>query len=81
MTDNRVFSTLFKAGRRTYFFDLKKTKTNEPFITITESKKITNEDDGSFTFEKHRIFLYSKDFEKFVEALNQTLENARDVEE
>jgi len=66
-----VFSKVVKAGRRTYFFDIKSTKGNDLYLTITESKKTT--EDGFEKFEKHKIFLYKEDFEKFEEALNETL--------
>ena len=66
-----VFSKVVKAGRRTYFFDIKSTKGNDLYLTITESKKTT--EDGLERFEKHKIFLYKEDFEKFEEALNETL--------
>ncbi len=66
-----VFSKVVKAGRRTYFFDIKSTKGNDLYLTITESKKTT--EDGFERFEKHKIFLYKEDFEKFEEALNETL--------
>ncbi len=66
-----VFSKVVKAGRRTYFFDIKSTKGKDLYLTITESKKTT--EDGFERFEKHKIFLYKEDFEKFEEALNETL--------
>ena len=53
-----VFSKAVKAGKRTYFFDVKETKHGEKYLTITESKRKFNGDDGSFTYEKHKIFLY-----------------------
>lgn len=66
-----IYSKAVKAGRRTYFFDVKSTKDNDFYITITESKKFS---DGGFErFEKHKIFLYKEDFEKFEEALKETL--------
>ncbi len=69
-----LFSSTFKAGRRTYFFDVKKTKTNDYFLTITESKKFTDNETGDVNFEKHRIFLYEEDFSKFMEALSSSLD-------
>ena len=60
-----VFSQSVKAGKRTYFFDVKTTRNNEHYITITESKKIF-EDSGASHYEKHKIFLYQEDFEKFM---------------
>lgn len=66
-----IFSKAVKAGRRTYFFDVKSTRDNDYYLTITESKKFS---DGNYErFEKHKIFLYKEDFEKFEEALSETL--------
>jgi hypothetical protein len=65
-----VFSKAVKAGKRTYFFDVKETKQGEKYLTITESKRKFNGDDGSFTYEKHKIFLYKEDYSKFQNALN-----------
>ncbi len=67
-----IFSERVRAGKRTYFFDVKATRSNDYYLTITESKK-RFKDDGSFTFEKHKLFLYKEDFNKFVEALNQSV--------
>ena len=62
-----VYSKPVRAGKRTYFFDVKATKGNNDFyLTITESKR-RQEHDGSFTYDKHKIFLYQEDFEKFAE--------------
>ena len=68
--DNRefrsdVFSKLVKAGKRTYFFDIKTTKSNDFYLTITESKKLFDNETGKVTFDKHKMFLYPEDFEKF----------------
>ena len=72
--DNRdkdeIFSKSVRAGKRTYFFDVKNTKTNDYYLTITESKKQFT-DDGKFTFIKHKIFVYKEDFDKFLEGLNE----------
>ena len=65
-----VFSKAVKAGKRTYFFDVKETKQGEKYLTVTESKRKFNGDDGSFTYEKHKIFLYKEDYAKFQNALN-----------
>ena len=67
-----VFSKPVKAGKRTYFFDVKATKGNDYYLTITESKRKV-ERDGSFTYDKHKIFLYKEDFGKFVEGLEEGL--------
>lgn len=59
-----IFSKVLRAGRRTYFFDVRSTKAGDYYLTITESKKFTN-DDGSFHYKKHKIYLYKEDFEGF----------------
>lgn len=66
---DEIFSKKIRAGKRTYFFDVKSTKGNDYFVTITESKK--KFDDGNFV--KHKIFLYKEDFNKFMEALQETI--------
>jgi predicted metal-dependent hydrolase len=63
-----IFSKILRAGRRTYFFDVRATKADDYYITITESKKFT-EEDGSFHFKKHKIYLYKEDFAAFTEIL------------
>jgi hypothetical protein len=65
-----VFSKKVRAGKRTYFFDVKSTRSNDYYITVTESKKRL--EDGVFV--KHKIFLYKEDFEKFAEGLTETVE-------
>lgn len=76
MSDNRdirneeIFSKVLRAGRRTYFFDVRSTKANDYYLTITESKKFTH-DDGSFHYKKHKIYLYKEDFDGFSEILNE----------
>ena len=65
-----IFSKVLRAGRRTYFFDVRSTKADDYYITITESKKFT-EDDGSFHFKKHKIYLYKEDFTSFREILDE----------
>ena len=67
-----VFSKSVRAGKRTYFFDVKTTKSNDYFLTITESKKRIG-DDGNPFYEKHKIFLYREDFEKFLEGFNEAV--------
>jgi len=69
-----VFSKVIRAGKRTYFFDVKATKAGENFITITESKKRFSSEQGKFYFEKHKVFLYKEDFDKFEEGFNEVLE-------
>ena len=63
-----IFSKVLRAGRRTYFFDVRSTKAGDYYLTISESKKFTNED-GTFYFKKHNIFLYKEDFQNFSENL------------
>ena len=67
---DEIFSKVLRAGRRTYFFDVRATKANDYYITITESKKFT-EEDGSFHFKKHKIYLYKEDFTAFREILDE----------
>ncbi|MBN2484784.1 MAG: PUR family DNA/RNA-binding protein [Bacteroidales bacterium] len=67
-----IFSNAVRAGKRTYFFDVKATKRNDYYLTITESKKRYNKD-GRFFYEKHKIFLYKEDFEKFIEGLEDVV--------
>jgi len=67
-----IFSKKVKAGKRTYFFDVKATRSNDYYLTITESKRKTNGD--TFTYEKHKIFLYKEDFFKFTQALNESVD-------
>lgn len=77
-----VYSKAVRAGKRTYFFDVKATRSNDLYITITESKKRFSED-GSAFYEKHKLFLYKEDFDKFLEGLQDTLtevDNIRDKE-
>ena len=69
-----IFSKKIRAGKRTYFFDVKSTKGKDYFITITESKK--RFEDGNFV--KHKIFLYKEDFDKFLEGLQETLKVAKE---
>ena len=70
---DEIFSKAVRAGKRTYFFDVKTTKGNDLYLTITESKKKTNHD-GKSHYEKHKIFLYKEDFESFQNALAKVSE-------
>ncbi|PKV49992.1 uncharacterized protein DUF3276 [Aquimarina sp. MAR_2010_214] len=70
MDKEEIFSKVLRAGRRTYFFDVRATKAGDYYLTITESKKFTN-DDGSFHYKKHKIYLYKEDFVGFSEILNE----------
>ncbi|OEK04927.1 DUF3276 family protein [Roseivirga misakiensis] len=73
---NEIFSKRVRAGKRTYFFDIKATRSNDYYLTITESKRKYKED--GFTYEKHKIFLYKEDFSKFVNALNETVDHVKE---
>lgn len=73
-----VFSKSVRAGKRTYFFDVKSTKANDYYLTITESKKRIG-DDGNPFFEKHKIFLYREDFQKFVDGLNEAINHVTEI--
>ena len=73
-----VWSKPVRAGKRTYFFDVKTTKgNNDYYLTITESKR-RQETDGSFSFDKHKIFLYKEDFDKFTEGLQEVIAYMRE---
>lgn len=63
-----IYAQVLRAGRRTYFFDVRSTRAGDYYLTITESKKFTN-DDGSFYYKKHKIYLYKEDFDGFIENL------------
>ena len=77
VTDNKekeiLFSRAIIAGKRIYYLDVKKNKKEELFLTITESKKVVtgSDENASVSFEKHKIFLYHEDFDKFTEALEE----------
>ncbi len=73
-----IFSKAVRAGKRTYFFDVKATRRNDYYLTLTESKKRFNRD-GRFYFEKHKIFLYKEDFDKFTEGLAEVIEFIKDA--
>lgn len=68
-----IYSNAVRAGKRTYFFDAKATRNEDYYLTITESKKRYDKE-GNFTFEKHKIFLYKEDFDKFSEGLLEAIE-------
>jgi hypothetical protein len=73
MEQEEIFSKVMRAGRRTYFFDVRSTKAGDYYLTITESKKFTN-DDGSFHYKKHKIYLYKEDFSEFKDSLNDMIQ-------
>ncbi len=68
-----INSKVMRAGRRTYFFDVRATKAGDYYLTITESKKFTNED-GSYFYKKHKIYLYKEDFSEFKDNLNEMID-------
>ena len=68
-----IFSRAIRAGKRTYFFDVKATRSNEYYLTITESKRRFNNEQGKFFYEKHKLFLYKEDFEKFRNGLSDVM--------
>ena len=70
MEKEEIFSKVLRAGRRTYFFDVRATKAEDYYLTITESKKFTN-DDGSFHYKKHKIYIYKEDFAEFKDILGE----------
>ncbi len=70
---NEIFSKKVRAGKRTYFFDVKSTRSNDYYLTITESKR--KQKDEGFFYEKHKIFLYKEDFFKFRDALNESVDH------
>lgn len=73
---DQILSKAVKAGRRTYFFDVRATRGDDWFLTITESRKITASD-GSSTYDRHKIFLYKEDFTKFSDGLSEVVEFIR----
>ncbi|HLW31804.1 MAG TPA: PUR family DNA/RNA-binding protein [Aequorivita sp.] len=73
MEQEEIFSKVMRAGRRTYFFDVRSTKAGDFYLTITESKKFTN-DDGSFHYKKHKIYLYKEDFSEFRDNLSEMID-------
>lgn len=73
MEKEEIFSKVMRAGRRTYFFDVRSTKAGDYYLTITESKKFTN-DDGSYHYKKHKIYLYKEDFSEFKDNVNEMIQ-------
>jgi hypothetical protein len=69
-----IFSQVVRAGKRTYFFDVKETRGLEKYLTITESKRRFNNESGKFFYEKHKLFLYKEDFEKFSNGLKTVID-------
>lgn len=75
-TGDKVFSHVIKAGRRTYFMDVRSTRANDYYITVTESRKCTL-DDGTVNYDRHKIFLYKEDFAKFEAGLQAAFDFVR----
>ncbi|MGI9551081.1 MAG: PUR family DNA/RNA-binding protein [Aurantibacter sp.] len=73
MDQEEIHSKVLRAGRRTYFFDVRSTKAGDYYLTITESKKFTH-DDGSFHYKKHKIYLYKEDFDPFRENVKEMMD-------
>ncbi len=73
MDQEEIYSKVLRAGRRTYFFDVRSTKAGDYYLTITESKKFTHED-GSFHYKKHKIYLYKEDFDSFRENVTEMMD-------
>jgi hypothetical protein len=71
----KIYSKRVRAGKRTYFFDVRSTRSNDYYLTITESRR--HPQGEGFTYEKHKMFLYKEDFDKFVEALQETVEHVK----
>ena len=81
-TQEEIYSKVLRAGRRTYFFDVRETKASDYYMTITESKKYSN-DDGTFFYKKHKIYLYKEDFYDFKSNLTEVIDfiiNKRGIE-
>lgn len=74
--DDQILSKAVKAGRRTYFFDVRATRGDDYFLTITESRKMPNPD-GTCTYDRHKIFLYKEDFAKFTDGLQEVIDFIR----
>ncbi len=68
-----IFSKAVRAGKRTYFFDVKATKSQDYYLTITESIRRFNDEQGKFFYEKHKVYLYKEDFEKFEQGLRSVI--------
>lgn len=77
---NEIYSKSVRAGKRTYFFDVKSTRSGDHYLTITESKKKYDQD-GNFHFEKHKVFLYKEDFDKFKDGLLEVIDKVVSLNE
>lgn len=74
-----IYSKSVRAGKRTYFFDVKTTRGNDLYLTITESKRRYG-DDGKFYYEKHKLFLYKEDFDKFADGLTDAVSKIKELQ-
>lgn len=72
--NDEIFSRVVRAGKRTYFFDVKSTVKDDLYITVTESKRRSDSETGVYTYEKHKLFLYREDFERFANGLSDVIE-------
>ncbi len=75
--EEEVFSKAVRAGKRTYFFDVKTTKNDDYYLTVTESKRKFSNDGSKPEYEKHKLFLYKEDFEKFTDSLHEAIEKIK----
>lgn len=75
-----IYSNAVRAGKRTYFFDVRSTRGNDLYLTITESKR-RYADDGKFHYEKHKLFLYKEDFEKFADGLGEAIDKIKELQQ
>lgn len=72
-----IYSRSIRAGKRTYFLDVKSTRADDYYLTITESKRRFDNEQGKFFYEKHKVFLYKEDFDKFMDGLSEVIECIR----
>ncbi|WP_304235122.1 DUF3276 family protein [Jiulongibacter sediminis] len=70
-----IYSKRVRAGKRTYFFDVRATRSNDYYLTVTESRR--QQRDGEFVYEKSKLFVYKEDFNKFVDALQDTVDHIK----
>lgn len=77
--NDEVYSKVVRAGKRTYFFDVKSTRNNDLYVTLTESKKTTY--NGQPSYQKHKLFLYKEDFEKFTDGLQDALNKIEELKQ
>lgn len=77
--NDEVYSKVVRAGKRTYFFDVKSTRNNDLYLTLTESKRTTQ--NGQPSYHKHKLFLYKEDFEKFTDGLQDALDKIQELKQ